>query len=499
MTSPPPRMRQRVLRGLAWKAVSQVVFQASRLAVAITLARLLTPHDYGLAGMVIAVGLFALVFSDLALGAAVVQRRHLTEEDRSTVFWASVATGAVFSGLGVALSGPLAAFYGEPDVKPLFMALSISFVLTSLGSIHTALLTREMEFRRLELRQIVATLSGAVVGIGLAVGGAGASAIIGQQLTAVAVGSALVWALSDWRPVWRFSFKSLRALGGFSGKVFGQRVLYYASRSADGILIGRYLGPTALGAYSIAYNIILIPFSQIAGPIQQVMFPAFAEMQEERPRLARTWIRAVSLIGAVTTPALLGMIIVAPDFVPVVLGERWTSAVPVVQCLAFVAMLQSLQTMNADVLQAIDRPGLMLRFIVVWFAANVAAFVIGLHWGIVGVAFAYGVAAAVLEPANAWITARALDTSIVSLGRALAGVAQAAFAMGAVVLCLRLAAVSIGVPASLRLLGLAAVGLAIYVPLCAWRAPEIRAEIAAIAGRRRGAGRPPSVSEPQVP
>lgn len=490
-------MRGYVLRGLAWKAASQIVFQASRIAVAVVLARLLTPHDYGLAAMVMVVGLFALVFSDLALGAALVQRARLSEDDRSTVFWVSLGAGAFFTVAGAALSGPLASFYGEPDVRPLFAALSLSFLLTSIGSIQTALLTREMAFRKLELRQIAATLCGAAVGIGLAVGGAGAWAIIGQQLTAVAVGSALVWALADWRPRLRFSIESLKNLGGFSGKVFAQRLLYYASRSADGILIGRFLGPAAVGAYAVAYNIILIPFSQVAGPIQQVMFPAFARMQEDRERVATVWVRTMRLIAAITMPALLGMIVVAPDFVSVVLGDQWARAVPVVRILAFVALLQSLQTMNADILQALDKAGTMLRFMLVWFVANLTAFVIGLHWGIVGVAAAYAVVAAVLEPTNAWLTARALGTSLLTVVRGVGGVAQAALAMAVAIAIARHAALALSMPAPLRLVGLVVVGVAVYLPLCAWRSPEAREDVLGLVRRRRSTSG--SAAEPQLP
>ena len=489
-------MRGSVVRGLVWKGVSQTVYQVSRIVVAVVLARLLTPHDYGLAGMVMVVGLFALVFSDLALGAALVQRTRLTDDDRSTVFWASLGAGAFFTVAGIALSGPLASFYGESEVKPLFAALSLSFILTSIGSVQTALLTREMAFRKLELRQIAATLCGAIVGISLAFGGAGAWAIIGQQLTAVAVGSALVWTLTDWRPVFRFSMDSLRSLGGFSGNVFGQRLLYYASRSADGILIGRFLGPTAVGVYAVAYNIILIPFSQIAGPIQQVMFPAFARMQDDRERVAAVWVRTMRLIAAVTMPALLGMIVVAPDFVSVVLGDKWASAVPVIRILAFVALLQSLQTMNADILQALDKAGTMLRFMVVWFIANLTAFVIGLQWGIVGVAAAYAVVAAVLEPANAWLTARALGTSLLRVVRGLAGVVQAALAMAVVVALARQAALAVSMSAPLRLAGLVALGFVVYLPLCAWRSPEARADITGLIRRRRSAA--PPAADPQL-
>jgi len=493
-------MRGRVLRGVGWKAMSQLVFQASRIAVAVILARLLSPHDYGLAGMVMVVGLFALVFSDLAFGAAIVQRAHLTEDDRSTVFWASIAAGVFFTSAGIALAGPLAAFYGEPEVRPLFAALSVSFLITSIGSIQTALLTREMEFRRLEIRQIAATLCGAIVGISLAFGGAGAWAIIGQQLTVAVVSSALVWLLVDWKPMFRFSGESIRRLGGFSSKVFGQRLLYYASRSADGILIGRFLGATAVGIYAVAYNVILIPFSQIAGPIQQVMFPAFARMQEDLDRVAAVWIRTMRLIAAVTMPALLGMIVVAPDFVSVILGDKWSAAVPVLRILAFVAILQSLQTMNADILQALDKAGTMLRFMIVWFAANLTAFVIGLQWGIVGVASAYAVAAAFLEPANAWLTTRALGTSLSSVVRGISGVAQAAVGMALIVAGARQLALELSISPLLRLVALIGLGVVVYLPLCAWRSPAARRDVLELIRRSKttSLSEPQPLSEPQL-
>ena len=118
-----------MLHGVAWKAVSQIVLQLSRIAVAVVIARLLSPRDFGLAGMALIFSSLVLVFSDLALGAALVQRPSLTERDRSTTFWIGVAAGLFFTGIGIAASGPLADFYGEPEVRPLFAALSLSFLV----------------------------------------------------------------------------------------------------------------------------------------------------------------------------------------------------------------------------------------------------------------------------------------------------------------------------------------------------------------------------------
>ena len=180
--SPQTTAGSKIRSGLAWKAGSQVTLQISRIVVALLLARMLAPHDWGLAAMVLVFSGFVIVFTDNALKTALIQRRDLREEDRSTVFWLSAGVGLLLALAGIALSGPLAAFYGEPEVRPLFIALSIGFFVTALGTTQSALLARDMEFRRLELRQIAATLVGAVAGISIALADFGAWAIVGQQL-----------------------------------------------------------------------------------------------------------------------------------------------------------------------------------------------------------------------------------------------------------------------------------------------------------------------------
>ena len=152
------------------------------MVVALILARLLAPEDWGLAAMVLVFSGIVVVFTDSALGTALIQRRTLVEEDRSTVFWTSAVIGLVLMLAGIGLSGPLARFYGEPEVDPLFAVLSVGFLVTALGATQQALLVRDMRFRRLELRQIAATVVGAAVGITVALAGFGAWAIVAQLL-----------------------------------------------------------------------------------------------------------------------------------------------------------------------------------------------------------------------------------------------------------------------------------------------------------------------------
>ena len=479
-------MRSRVLNGGAWKADSQFAVQIfSRMAVALVLARLLTPHDWGLAAMVMVFAAFAVVFTDNALGTALVQRRELLPGDRSTVFWMSAIVGLTLACVGIACSGLIADFYGEPRVRMLFSVLSLTFLISALGTTQASLLTREMAFRVLELRQIAATVAGALVGISVAVAHFGAWAIVSQQLVEATVSTLLLWRLSPWRPSLRLSLASLRRLSGFAGNVFGENVLYQAGRNVNSLLVGRFLGAAALGAYALGTNVILVPFARIAAPLQQVFFPAFSAAERRRDRLADVWIRATRLVALVSFPALGGLVVVAPDFVAVVLGSRWHSATRLIQVLAWVGIVQSVQTLSAEVLLALNRAGTLFRFTLLWFAASVAAFAVGVHWGIMGVAVSFTAATFLIEPVRLYCTSDALGISMFRLVLALRGVAEATAVMAGVLIATRGALVAVHAPAGVRLLALIAVGAGTYLAACLWRAPEIADEIGDTLRRRK--------------
>jgi O-antigen/teichoic acid export membrane protein len=491
-------LRRRATSGMKWVGASQIVMQVIRTIGAIIVARLLAPEEYGLAMLALVFSSLVLVFSDLALGSALVQRNTITEDDRSTAFWITVASGLAFTVIGVATSGLVARLYGEPDVQPLLTVLSLSFILTALGATQQSLLLREMSFARLETLLVVAALAGAATAVALAAAGTGAWAIIGQQLAMAAVGSALMWRASPWRPHLRFSKASARDLGGFSGPLVGHRLLFYMHQNADRLIIGRALGPAALGAYAIAYNVMLQPAARIASPVTRVLAPVFARMQDEPARIAAAWAKATRLVGAIAIPALTGVIVVAPDFVPVVLGEQWRAAIPVIQLLAVVGMVQAVQAVNVDILMARDRTSTLLRYSLGFCGAHIVAFLVGVHWGIVGVAAAYAVSSALVEPTLTILTARALGVSPMVFVRSLSGVVQAAGGMGLIVLAARVMMVDADVPPAARLVALSVLGAVVFVGLALWRAPEVARDVRGLLQGRRPA-RPVPTPPPPAP
>jgi O-antigen/teichoic acid export membrane protein len=484
VTAPPAHhpgsLAAAVMQGFRWKAASQAVELGTRTVVAVVLARLLGPREFGLAGMAVAFSALGQAFADAAVTSAVVQRRDLTDVDRSTAFWMSLGAGAGLTVLGVATSGLVAGFFDESRVQALFAALSCGFLLAAVSALPSALLARALDFRRLELCGMVGVVTGAVVAVAAAIRGAGAGAIVAQRLVSLAVTGVLLWLATSWRPAPVFSRASLRALGGFGLNVLGSRLFFYLQRNADNLLVGRVLGASALGTYALAYNLVLLPFTQLVDPLRSVLFPAFANIQADRARLGAIWLRSTRVLAAALLPAMLGLLVVAPDFVAVVLGRRWASAVVPIQVLAVVGMAQSLIGVNSVALTAIGRTGPLLRFSILTFVLSLVGFVVGVHWGLVGVAAGYLATNAVIVPVYLRLTSHALDLSLRRLGAALTGVAQAAALTLVCVLTIRLVLVALGAPSGVRLSAVTLTGVIAAAVLSFRRAPELRAELGVV-------------------
>ena len=470
-------IRSRLISGFKWNALAQVARQASRTVVAIALARLLTPAEYGLAGMALAFTGLAVVFSDVGLGVALVQRDEITEEDRCTAFWMSVGAGVVLMTIGILSAPLLASFYGEPRVAPLFAAVSVSFLLIALQSTQSALLQREMNFKALELRLIGATVLGGAAGLVAAILGAGAWALVVQQLMMSLVSTLLLWRAAAWRPKFRFSRASLRSLGGFGANVWGARLLGFAGGNADNIIVGRVLGESALGLYSVGFNLITLPLVRVVVPVQDTLFPVFSRLQDDRQRLANLWLRAHTSIIAVIAPVVVGIALTANDLVTVVLGSKWHGVAIILQILCGYAFVACLGALSQTVLYARGQARTVFRFSVFVTFSNIAAFLIGTHWGVVGVATAWTIVAVPSQLTLLALVARSLGVTLFRMFAEASGVFEAILAMGVSVLAMNLVCRgSIDSPV-LRLAILVATGAAVYIPVCLWRAPEITRDI----------------------
>lgn len=405
MTAPLPELAGRAMRGLVWGAGSHVGRQLVQLAVFLILARVLAPADFGLIAMVLAVtGLMSIV-SDLGIAATLVQAPRVAEAHRDTMFCVAAVLGLVVAALVFAVSQWVAAFYAEPRVEPLVKLVSLTFIFNNLGSVHGALLQRQMRFRRLSTVEFAGAAAGGATALLLAGAGYGIWSLAWQPVAASAVTACALWIGSEWRPKFRFSGPAARELVGFSWRLGAYNTANYFVRNADDLLVGRYLGATALGLYGRAYGLLMLPVVSISGVAGRVMLPALSHLREDHPNARRAYLRALEGVALVAFPVTLGLLAVADDFVPAVLGSSWTGMIPVLRIFAALGAVQAVASTTGWIFQSQGRADQLLRWGLFAAPVLISSYVIGILIGTIeAVAGAYAVASGIvlLYPAFAY-------------------------------------------------------------------------------------------------
>ncbi|AFY66666.1 lipopolysaccharide biosynthesis protein [Geitlerinema sp. PCC 7407] len=399
-------LKQKALRGVLWTAIQNWGGQAISFIVFLVLARLLNPEDFGLVALASVFFAFMQVFLDQGFSQAIVQRRELEPDHLDTAFWTNVLIGGLLTITSAASAGAIAALFKQPLLTPIIGWLSLNFVLGALNSVQTAILSRELAFKTLAWRSLVGLLAGGATGVAMALTGWGVWSLVGQQLTNSVVGVAVLWQVSDWRPRLRFSRRHFRELFSYGINVVGINALNFLNRRADDFLIGYFLGPVALGYYTVAYRILLVLSQLMIGTIQKTAMPVFSKLQAEPERLKGAFYSAIQMTSLVAFPVFLGLSALAPELVVLVFGEQWRPSIPVMQILGWIGLLYAGFYYNGPMIMALGKPGWNLALNCVQALANVVAFAIAVRWGIVAVAASYVLRGYLMAPLTVWVVHR---------------------------------------------------------------------------------------------
>lgn len=422
--------RQQTISGTAWSMASNLAYQVLSLGLSLVLMRLLAPESFGLIGMVTVFTAFAAVFGDLGLSAALIQKQDASEEHYSSVFWVNSAFGLALSLVFVAAAPALARFYRAPVLLPLTALLASSFLINSLSGVQQAILQKRMEFRKLAAADLGALLLSGAVAITLAAGGLHVWSLASQVLVFGSTRTALLWLLCGWRPKGGLKRARIRELQRFSAHTLSFTVANYWIRNADNFLIAKLMGQEELGLYSRAYSLMLFPLTLLSSKIGSVLFPAFSAIQGDRQRIASVYLRIIRVVALFTFPMMIGLLLTASSFVPVVLGPQWARVIPLLEIFALIGMIESIGTLNGSLYLSQGRTGLRLKVLMVVGPLAIAAIAIGTRWGIIGVASAYAVYSLVVTIPTMAIPLALIGLRMSDAGRNLLGVGVCSLLMG---------------------------------------------------------------------
>ncbi|WP_392531334.1 lipopolysaccharide biosynthesis protein [Nostoc sp. C117] len=396
-------LRKQAVKGVFWSALDSWGRQIISLGVFLILARLLGPETFGIVALSTIFLNFLQVFLDQGLSQAIVQREDLEKEHLDTAFWTNLGVSGLAAILSIACAGLIAELFKEPQITPIIRYLSLGFIISAFSSVQEAIFQRKLAFKSLAIRSLIAVIIGGIVGVTMAFMGFGVWSLVGQQLTNSLIQVLVLWWVSDWRPGLRFSPKHFKELFAFGVNVMGINLFNFLSRRSDDFLIGYYLGSIALGYYTVAYRLLLILTQLLTSVIVKVSLPAFSRLQSEPERLRNALYKGIQLTSLITFPGFMATVILAPEIVTVVFGQKWTPSIPVMQVLNLIGILYAYFYFNGSVIMAVGKPSWKLALDFLQAVSNVVAFALSVQWGIVAVAAAYVIRGYLMVPLNIWV------------------------------------------------------------------------------------------------
>lgn len=385
-------LRVKGIAAVKWSTLSTVVTTLLQTAQVVTVSRLLSPEDYGLISMIMVVVGIAVTLSDFGVSNAIIQRQEITRGELSSLYFLNLAAGAAI-GAAVWLLAPVAClYYREPQLLEPMRWMALLCVIPAIGQQFQALFQKELEFDYLAKVDIVSTAAGFAVALAGAGAGYGVYALVGSYLANAAVKSACLAAAGwrRWKPGWRFSRRDLRGFAGFGAYQMGSGVAQTFLSNLDYLILGRLAGAQALGYYTFAYQLGIMPLQKLWPLVSQVSLPLLARVQDRSELLRQGYFHIVRLIGYATGPLYLGLAVTAPQLVPFAFGGQWEESIPLVQVLAVMFLARSSVIPAQSLLLAVGRADARFHYSVLCLAIAAPCLAAGAWaYGAEGTAYAY--------------------------------------------------------------------------------------------------------------
>ncbi len=393
-------IRRRLAVGIAWMFAGNWAEQAMNFVVFILLARLLGPEVFGLAAMASVFVLLAEFLVRETVTETILQLETVEEGHLDAVFWLLGGLSVTIVAAIIGFAEPIARLFSEPRVAEYVVWATPSVLFIGFSGVPVARLRRDLEFRVLAIRATLGVTAGGLVGLALALLEFGVWSLIAQRVVQVFVNNALAWIASPWRPGLRAQRRHLRDVVGFSARMVGLRASELVSLNAPTVIVGSYLGPVALGQYTVAWRLIEILTFVLIAPVRYVAQPGFALLDRETRRAGRLLQEVMDASSLIVWPSLLGVVAVGGSAMLMLFGPDWKPGVPALQVLCVVGIYLSFERLQSSFCIALGRAGGLLVASMLEAAIGIVAMVLAVDHGLVGVAAAFAASYLVVWPAR---------------------------------------------------------------------------------------------------
>lgn len=389
---------RRASRGVVWTTLQSLANRLSGVIVFLVLARLLAPAEFGLLAAALVFISLTTTFAEAGLTRTLVQRPVLRAAHLNAALLVNALAGLVLM-LGLLVAAPwIADLYDMPQLSAVLSMLSVVPLLSGISAVPESILRRQFKFRSLALRSTGSVVTAGAIGIVAATLGAGVWALVSQVVAQAVLANVILWASVRWRPSPRTDREAVRELVGFGSHVLGISFLNFLNRRSAEFLIGVFLGPVALGLFTVAQRVHNMLMDMLVANVQSVALPVFSRVSDEPQRLASAYVRSTAVTTVAAFPAFALMALLGRELVPLAFGVQWTQAGPIMAILALAGPIQSIAYFNGSIMLAVGRSWLALKFTAANAVANVATFLVTVHFGVIAVAIGFTVRCWVMLP-----------------------------------------------------------------------------------------------------
>lgn len=378
-------LKEKTIRGLVWSAVEKFGVKIISFLSNIFLARMLTPDDYGCIGMLAIFLVISNAFVYGGFSSALIQKKEPTATDYSTVFYWNLIVSAFFYTLLFFTAPLISDFYNLPLLCDVLRVQGIILFVNAFNIIQITQLKKQLNFKKLAQINIYTSVLSVCVAVLLACLECGVWTLVIQQLCAGILTSLFLWVKSEWRPNWTFSEQSFKELFSYGGYLLLSELMNNTVDNIQGLIIGRMFPAATMGYYSQAKKLEEIPTTSISQMVQQVTFPVYAKIQDDKTKLHNAVKKSLLAMNFVNIPLMALLWVVAEPLIVLLFSDKWLPSVPYFQILCVAGLVNCMQSVNYQVVSAVGRSKDIFKWNIVKRAVGIILIVAGSYFGVEGI------------------------------------------------------------------------------------------------------------------
>lgn len=375
-------LRHKTIHGLSWSFIDSLANQGITFLVGIILARLLTPEEFGLIGMITIFIAISQSFIDSGFGQALIRKKDCKTEDYSTVFYYNLFLGLILYLLLFFSSGAIGVFFNRPQLKLLVQVMGINLVINSFGLIQKTILIKNIDFKLQAKISLISSIVSGAAAIGMAVGGWGVWSLASKSLIQNLCTAGLLWVWNKWRPKKVFSLASFRELFGFGSNLLVSGLIDTIYKNIYYPIIGKFFSAAELGYFTRAQQFSMPPAQTMTETIQRVSYPALSTLQDDAVRLKAGYKKLLKSTMLISFVLMAGLAAIARPLVITLIGEKWSPSICYLQLYCFVAALYPLHAINLNILKVKGRSDIFLMLEIIKKLLVIPAIILGIFFGI---------------------------------------------------------------------------------------------------------------------